>query len=88
MEESTTTNLNEVERLAGLMFSAHEVGLITGQEALTAGDEFERAMLRGRLREEAEIRKSIFELAKAGSAPAQTLATQLINQARVAAAGL
>ncbi|MGI4870432.1 MAG: hypothetical protein ACRYFX_04550 [Janthinobacterium lividum] len=83
----TAEQTTEVERLAGLMFSAHEVGLITGLDSLNIDDAFELAMLRGRLREEAEVRKSVFELAKAGSAPAQTLATQLINQARVAAAG-
>ena len=79
--------LTEVERLAGLMFTTAEVSLITGLDPLTAGDEFERAMLRGRLKEEAQVRSSIFELAKAGSAPAQTLAKQLIDQARVAQAG-
>jgi len=88
MHYDDPNRLNEVERLAGLMFSAFEVGLITGEVAPTEGDAFEHAMLRGRLKEEAEVRKSIFELAKSGSAPAQTLAVQLIGQARVAAAGL
>jgi hypothetical protein len=87
MQDATPTHLNEVERLAGLMFNVFEVGLITGLEEATYGDEFQKAMLRGRLKEEAEVRKSVFELAKSGSAPAQTLAVQLINQARVEAAG-
>lgn len=73
--------LTEVERLAGLMFSAHEVGLITGLHPTTAGDAFEQAMLRGWLREEAEVRKSVFDMAKAGNAPAQAIARQLIDQA-------
>jgi hypothetical protein len=80
-------HLNEVERLAGLMFNVYEIGLITGIDPASEGDEFQKAMLRGRLKEEAEVRKSVFDLAKAGSAPAQTLAVQLIDQARVAAAG-
>ncbi|MGI4865438.1 MAG: hypothetical protein ACRYFZ_16060 [Janthinobacterium lividum] len=87
MQDAIPNHLNEVERLAGLMFNVFEVGLITGLDPATEGDAFERAMLRGRLREEAELRKSVFELAKAGSAPAQTLAKQFIDQARVAAAG-
>lgn len=87
MQDGTTNHLNEVERLAGLMFNVFEVGLITGTDTANPTDEFEKAMLRGRLREEAEVRKSVFDLAKAGSAPAQMLAVQLINQARVEAAG-
>jgi len=87
MQDENSTRLNEVERLAGLMFNVFEVGLITGLEEATHGDEFQKAMLRGRLKQEAEVRKSVFELATSGSAPAQTLAVQLINQARVEAAG-
>lgn len=87
MHYDDPNRLNEVERLAGLMFSAFEVGLITGIEEGNRDDAFEQAMLRGRLKQEAEVRKSVFELATSGSAPAQTLAVQLINQARVEAAG-
>ena len=82
-----TTTINEVERLAGLMFSADQVGLITGIEQPDRTDEFQQAILRGRLKEEALVRDSVFKLAKAGSAPAQALAVELIKQARVASAG-
>ncbi len=88
MQDTIPSHLNEVERLAGLMFNVFEVGLITGLDPLSEGDAFQQAMLRGRLKQEAEVRKSVFELATSGSAPAQTLAVQLIDQARVAAAGL
>ncbi len=79
--------LSEIERLAGLMFSADEVATILGIEEADRGDDFALAMLRGRLQAEALVRDSIITLAKAGSAPAQALAKQLIDQARVARAG-
>jgi hypothetical protein len=92
LQELTEDQLKEVERLARLQLSHKEVGLIVGYIVTEASDTamaaFGQAMLRGRLLEEAELRTSVFELAKAGSAPAQTLAMQLVNQARVAAAGL
>ncbi|MBC6698073.1 hypothetical protein [Hymenobacter sp. BT190] len=92
----STDQLSEVERLASLMFSAAEVCLIMNvhlsESAFIADeqelDEFGKAMLRGRLKQEAEVRASIFDNAKAGSSPAQTLATQLIHAAHVAAAGV
>ncbi|MGI4872386.1 MAG: hypothetical protein ACRYFX_14560 [Janthinobacterium lividum] len=67
-------HLTEIERLAVLMFPAHGIGLMASLNPLVANDAFEQAMLRGWLKEEAEIHKSVFDLVKAGDAPIHTLA--------------
>ena len=66
---------NELEHLGSLMFSREEASII-----LDGGDD---PYLRGRLKCEAEVRKSIMELAKAGSSPAQAMAMRLIENARI-----
>ena len=85
----TPNQLLEIERLGALMFSTAEICLILGLafDDYIYHEDFQDARDRGRLREEALVRASVFELAKAGSAPAQTLAKLLIDQARIAQAG-
>lgn len=67
----------EIEQLAGYFFTEDEVVEITGIEATRPG--FKKAFRKGSLLAEAEIRKSIIELAKAGSSPAQTLAWKMLE---------
>ena len=87
----TPEQIADIELYAGLQFSSTEVAIITG--AGDAGpdfaglDPFSQAMLRGQLRESAKVRQRIFEHANNGSSPAQVLALELIEQAKVAAAG-
>lgn len=96
MQDLTEDQLKEIERLGALMFSTGEICLImalcSSEDAADtqyhSHDAFQTARRRGKLKEEAAVRTSIFELAKAGSAPAQTLAKQLMDQARVFAAGV
>lgn len=69
--------LKEVEELAGYFFTEEEIREISG---ITQKDQaFAQAMRRGQLKAEAEVRKGIVELAKAGSSPAQTLAWKMIE---------
>lgn len=79
--------LTEIENLAALFFTPNEIATIIGISSQQEIDEFillnesaKNAINTGRLKSEAEIRKSIFELAKQGSAPAQLLATKFIDQ--------
>lgn len=46
-------------------------------------NEAEKAMHRGRLMEIAKVRKAIFEQAKAGSSPAQTMALHILKEAEI-----
>lgn len=67
----------EIEELAGYFFTEDEVEEITGLEKSTCG--FKKAFRKGSLKAEAEIRKSIIQLAKDGSSPAQTLAWKMLE---------
>lgn len=69
--------LNEVEELAGYFFTEEEIREITGIQDREPA--FAKAMRKGQLKAEAEVRKGIVELAKAGSSPAQTLAWKMIE---------
>ncbi len=69
------TKEEEIEFLAGLQFSREEIELMTGDEA----DPFEI----GKLKMEVEVRKSIFDHAKAGSSPAHAQALKLIERRRL-----
>ena len=87
----TDQQIAEIEQFAALQLSATEVAIITGLgEAgpeFAGLDPFSQAMLRGQLREVAKIRQGIFTHAANGSSPAQILALELIEQARVTNAG-
>jgi len=77
----TKEQLKEVEDLAGLFFTEEEIQTIV--IAPGADDSFEKAVHRGRLKSEATVRKSIFDLARAGSGPAQTEAMKMIKEMKV-----
>jgi hypothetical protein len=72
--------MQEVEELAALFFSSDEIREITG---LNPEDPlFKKAYRKGSLKSEAEIRKSIIQLAKDGSSPAQTLAWKMVESTK------
>lgn len=48
-----------------------------------AQSELFKTVEKGRLQAEAELRKSIFDMAKAGSSPAQTIAREIIKEAQI-----
>jgi hypothetical protein len=85
----TTDQIKEIEELAGLLFSPKEVLIIIGvfvqSRVVTqlSNKDFSLAYQRGKLKSEAEIRRSVIELAKNGSAPAQMLADKIITQAKL-----
>lgn len=82
--------LQQVEEFAGLMFSRDEIAdiididrqrfteMVTDKE-----DDVQKAFRRGRLLREAQVRKSIFDLAGNGSSPAQAFAAKLIENAKM-----
>lgn len=79
--------LKEVEEWAGLLFSPKEIAIVLEIDVVKFCAEFEneggelyKAVMRGKLRTEGEIRKSILSLAKDGSASAQEQAMKLIEK--------
>lgn len=90
MKEITNILISEIEYYSGLMFSKKElaiilelsetefIDMISDPDSLAA-----KAFSRGRLKKEAEIRKSIFDLAQNGSSPAQSFAVKLIENAKM-----
>lgn len=68
----------QVEELAGCFFSKNEVCLILDlPEETRYKPKFKRAFDKGRLQQDAKIRKSILKMASQGSSPAQNLALRL-----------
>lgn len=85
--------LEELERLGGLFFAPEKVAIILQvdkrmlQEAIREEGTLEhQAYWRGFLQSEAEIRQGVLELAKNGSSPAQVMAKELIQEAKMEAA--
>lgn len=83
--DATPGILAEVEGLGKLQFSPDEVALSVGidrnefRAAIKTGDNpLSDAFERGRLKSEAEVRRSILQLAKQGSSPAQKQVMDLI----------
>ena len=70
----TNEQRKEQEELAALQFSAEEIQTITGLPT------DEMAYKRGRLLAQAEVRKSILQLAKQGSTPAQKQFLEMSEQ--------
>lgn len=64
-----------MEKFAGLFFTRKQISIIMD------GDE--DPIIRGRLISEAELRESVFSLAKSGSGPAQAMANQYILQMKL-----
>jgi hypothetical protein len=69
-ENKELTRDEEIEELAGLFF--------TKKQIMTIMDGDDDPILRGRLKSEAELRNSVFALAKNGSGPAQSMANDYI----------
>lgn len=76
----TNKQIKEVEELASLHFKDAEILLITGIKEIC--QTFRNSVKKGKLMREAKVRKSVFEMAEAGSGPAQTLAVKIIEQNR------
>jgi len=80
--------LSEITKLAQLAMSPREIEIILdinqGSIYLNLrtnnGHEYAKAYLKGKYILEAELNKSILNLAKQGSGPAQTMAKKLIEQ--------
>lgn len=70
--------ITEIQELAGCFFSVEEILKITQIQHQTK--EFLEAVEIGRLKNEAALRKSIFDLAIAGSSPAQTMALKMMER--------
>lgn len=88
--EITNELLVDVEHYASLMFSKKEIAIIIEMDEKVFADLLQddkgpvfKAFTRGRLKKEALIRKSVFELAQNGSSPAQTFAIKLIQNAKM-----
>lgn len=89
LNDITSEELAEVERLAALYFTPREIALmlqVKFPEILIQFDnehgEFYDAFQSGRLQSEVDLRKGILQLAKAGSSPAQTMAMDLFNKSK------
>ena len=79
----TTDQLQEIEELASLQFSVAEVAIILDatEQALAEGEPL-RAYLRGRLKAQAEVRRSIVSMARQGSNPAHKQFLELAAESR------
>ncbi|MGB0521415.1 MAG: hypothetical protein ACPGJS_00575 [Flammeovirgaceae bacterium] len=80
----------ELEQFAGVFFSIQEIATVMelDGEALKhayedPSSDIHQTIQRGRLKQEAELRKIIFNLAKGGSSPAQNLALKIIQEAKI-----
>lgn len=88
--ELTQEQLKQVEEFAAYFFSTEEIAVIMELNQtwcrlmmLKDKSDFKDAYTRGQLRSEAEFRKSVFEMAKKGSAPAQILADKIMEKSRL-----
>lgn len=79
--------LKEIESWAALLFSPKEIAIIMELDVCDFENDFNDesseihlVVMRGKLRSEGEIRKSIITLAKDGSASAQEQAMKLIEK--------
>lgn len=69
------TREQEAEKFAGLFFTRKQIAIIL--------DGHDDPIIRGRLISEADLRESVFFLAKSGSGPAQAMANQYILQMKL-----
>ncbi len=76
--------LEKVEGFAKLFFSPEEITIILGVDSKEKmKDDFKRSYQKGRLLSIADVRKSVLELAKSGSSPAQVLALKFIDDSKL-----
>lgn len=76
-ESDRPDRITQIEDLGALQFGPDEIAVILN--APIAPGEEETAYLRGRLRAEAEVRKSILQMARSGSSPAQKAYLDLVE---------
>jgi hypothetical protein len=69
-ENKPLTKEEEMEKFAGLFFTRKQIKIIV--------DGHDDPIVKGRLISEAELRESVFQLAKSGSGPAQAMAKDYI----------
>jgi hypothetical protein len=87
--ELTIEELAEVEEFAGLFYDLRSVAIILDKDIAGFRSEYlkegalYRAYQRGVLKTESEVRRSIINLAKAGSSPAQNLAKGYIDDLKL-----
>ena len=81
--------MKDIQEYSSLMFSRDEIAEILElqsddfSEMLDTNDDAYKALRKGRLIQEAKLRKAIFDLAANGSSPAQTLAAAMITDAKM-----
>jgi len=81
--------MKDIQEYSSLMFSRDEIAEILELQAddfsemLDTNDDAYKALRKGRLIQEAKLRKAIFDLAANGSSPAQTLAAAMITDAKM-----
>lgn len=80
--EYTLEELVLVEQFASLFFSAYEINIMLGK-GLENQTPFYVHYKRGQLMADAEIRLSIFTMAKNGIGPAQAEAIKLMNALKI-----
>lgn len=80
-----TKTLEEIEKFAALTMAPKEIEIILGLNSGCIANNlkgdlnvYSRAYLKGKLITESEVNKSIINLAKQGSGPAQTMAKRLL----------
>jgi hypothetical protein len=82
--ELNSDQLKEIEELAGLMFLPDKICLVMDIDVKHINTHhFKLAFEKGRLKQEALVRKSIFEHAKNGSSPAQAMAVKMIDDSKL-----
>lgn len=80
--------LKQIEEFAQLQFLPEQIAIIIGvdetdlQEQIEKNTPAKKAYLRGQLKAEAEVRKSILDMAKRGSTPAQKQIIEIIEKNR------
>ena len=80
----TDADLKNVEDTAGYFFSKEETAIICEfPDSFIDREDFQRAHRKGRLKKEAELRKSVIDLAVSGSSPAQVLAHQMLEKSKI-----
>ena len=79
----------KIEEFAGLFFTPADISLVLGldQEEFQGPrfemDDFRVYYQRGKLLKEAEYRKKVFQLAVAGSSPAQMIMKEIIDKSNL-----
>jgi hypothetical protein len=69
-----------IEELGALFFTEEEIeAALSDDESMT----LEQLAMKGRVNSEYRVRKSIFDLAESGSAPAQSLVMQIIKNYKI-----